>query len=70
VDRHAQQLWGTARDLGLDAPTAAAVFRLAWWRLFDHLGELRTDGEIHSWLCSAVDGEARAAAGLRHKNAG
>jgi hypothetical protein len=60
VDRHAQQVWDTAMDLGLDAATAAIVCRLAWWRLLDHLGELRTDTEVLAWLSSVVDRDARA----------
>ena len=63
VDRHAQQVWDTARDLGLDPATATAttVCRVAWWRVLDHLGELRTDTEVLAWLSLVVDREARAA---------
>jgi DNA-directed RNA polymerase specialized sigma24 family protein len=57
VDRHAQQIWDTARSFGLDAAAAALVSDQVWRRLAGHLNELRTDDELRAWLRGAAERE-------------
>ena len=62
VDRHAQEVWASARSHGLSDRETTDVSLLTWLRLADHLGDLRADEEVGPWLCSVAHDEARAVA--------
>jgi hypothetical protein len=60
VDRHAQPLWTTVIDHGLDYRHAAQVWAITWLRCADHLDELAVLEEIGEWLRATARRECRS----------
>jgi DNA-directed RNA polymerase specialized sigma24 family protein len=69
VERHAQDVWSTARAQGLDEHEAADVSLLAWTRLADHLPDVVSDDRVGPWLHRVTHDEARATARCRTRHA-
>jgi DNA-directed RNA polymerase specialized sigma24 family protein len=57
VDRHAQPMWTTVLNHGLDPYRASEVCAATWLRCADHLDELSGNGEIADWLLAAASRE-------------
>jgi DNA-directed RNA polymerase specialized sigma24 family protein len=58
VERHAQDVWATARSRGLGVDEAADVSVLAWLRLADRLDDFTSDIEVWPWLRAVATREA------------
>ena len=72
VDRHAQPLWTTVIDHGLDYRHAAQVCAITWLRCADHLNDIAVLEEIGEWLQATAKRECRSsqAAMQRHAEPG
>ena len=67
VDRHAQPLWTTVIDHGLDDRHAAEVCAITWLRCADHLDELAFVEEIGDWLRATARRECRSSQAAMHR---
>jgi DNA-directed RNA polymerase specialized sigma24 family protein len=61
VDRHAELLWTTVIDHGLDQRQAAQVCAITWLRCADHLDDVAVLEEIGEWLQGTARRECRSA---------
>jgi len=59
VQRHSPRLYAVARSFGLDPVTAEDLVQVAWLRLIERSGQLRSPEALGAWLCTIVRNEAR-----------
>jgi RNA polymerase sigma factor (sigma-70 family) len=58
VDRYGRLVYSVPRRLGLSAADADDVFQNVFVLLYQHLGSLRDQGRVSSWLITAAHRES------------